>query len=143
MASHKALNSYYMNQAQGNHPAYYIGPSFQKGHGLGGIFSSLFRAAVPIFKTVSPVLKQGAKAVAREAISTGAQIASDALKGDNWKESAAKRTNLASQRLINMGAEKLDAMLRPPPKYINSNRKRTKSIKASRNVKRTRRDIFD
>ena len=41
MASHKALNSYYMKQAQGNHPVYCIGPSFQKGH-VWVVFSQVY-----------------------------------------------------------------------------------------------------
>ena len=146
MAAHKALHNYYAQQAKGGHPAYYIGPSYQRGHGLGGIFSSLFRAAIPIFKSVSPALKQGAKALAREAITTGANIATDALKGEDWKESASKHSKAAAKTLISSGASKLTRMLDDKRNVPNSNtrryNKRRKTIKASKLNKRQR-DIFD
>ena len=139
MDTHNVLQNYYINQARGGTPSYYVGPSHQKGHGLGGIFSSLFRAAMPVFKSVAPVLKRGAKAVAREAITTGAQIASDALAGDDWKESAAKHGNLASQRLLKKGAKNLINMVGPVKKRKAG---KLKSIKGSK-FRKINRDIFD
>jgi hypothetical protein len=84
------VDNYYQNQASG----YYSGPMVQRGHGLGGLFSSLFRTIAPM---IAPVLKSGAKAVAREALRTGTQIASDYISGD--KISAATRTSEAAKRL--------------------------------------------
>ena len=42
--------SYYMNQAGGDLPGF-IGASTQYGNGLGGIFRSLFRMALPLLKS--------------------------------------------------------------------------------------------
>ena len=145
MAAQKALHNYYTQQAKGNTPSYYIGPSFQKGYGLGGIFSRLFRAAIPIFKSTAPALmKSGAKALAREAVTTGANIAVDALKGDDWKEAASKRSKAAAQKLILKGASQINSMFdgkRKAPAQPVQN-KRRKTIKA-RKVRRRQRDIFD
>lgn len=145
MAARRALHNYYTQQARGNHPAYYVGPSFQRGHGLGGIFSSLFRAAIPIFKSAAPSLKSGAKALAREAITTGANVAVDALKGEDWKEAASKRSNTAAQKLITKGATKLSHMLntkRKAPSARSVSSKLRKTIKGGR-MHRRQRDIFD
>lgn len=145
MAAQKALHNYYTQQAKGNSPSYYIGPSFQRGHGLGGIFSSLFRAAIPIFKSAAPALKSGAKALAREAVATGANIAVDALKGEDWKEAATKRSNAAAQKLILKGASKINNMFdgkRKAPSALPVQSKRRKTIKG-RKIHRRQRDIFD
>jgi len=139
MDTHSALNNYYMQQAGGGQPSYYIGPSYQRGHGLGGIFASLFKAAMPVLKSVAPVLKRGAKAVAKEAITTGAQIASDALAGDNWKDSAAKHGTAATKRLVKKGTKNLVGMMSAKP----IKRNRTKAIKGSKYRKIDRGDIFD
>ena len=76
-----ALDHYYKYQSGGGvNTSKDLG--YQRGHGLGGLFGSLFRAAVPVFKgTVAPMLKRGAKAVAREALSTGVGVAGDMLDG--------------------------------------------------------------
>ena len=48
----------------------------QRGYGLGGILSGLFRSALPI-------LTRGAKTIGKQALQTGLQMANDALKGQN------------------------------------------------------------
>lgn len=143
MAAHSTLNDYYMQQARSSLPSYYIGPSHQRGHGLGGIFASLFKAAMPVLKSVAPVLKRGAKAVAREAITTGAQVATDALAGEDWKKSAAKHSNLVARRLVKKGAQNLSSMLNE--RNITTKRKggKAKSIKATKTRKIKSRDVFD
>ena len=65
----------------------------QRGYGLGGIFASLFRGAVPL-------LKQGAKAVGKQMLSTGSQVLGDVIQGENIKESLKKRN---TQGAKNMG----------------------------------------
>lgn len=46
----------------------------QRGYGLGGILSGLFRSALP-------VLTRGAKTIGKQALQTGLQMANDALNG--------------------------------------------------------------
>jgi hypothetical protein len=114
---------------------YFKGPAHQRGHGLGGIFGRLFRAAVPVFKnTVSPLLKRGAKAVAKEALRTGVGVATDLLDGGSARQSVEKRGNLAARRLMRKGAAKMDAMLSEPARYRGPPRKRRKTIKGKRDI---------
>ena len=71
-----------------------------RGHGLGNIFRSLFR----IF---SPIAKRVGKAVGRQALRTGAEIATDVVSGENLKHSFKKRGKAGVQNLINKASSKL------------------------------------
>ena len=62
-----AIEKYYMDQAGGG-GKYYIG-RHQRGHGIGSLFASLFRTALPILKPlVTRGIKVGAKAVGRHVL---------------------------------------------------------------------------
>jgi hypothetical protein len=45
----RAYHEYYLNQAGRGYPVY-VGTRYQRGHGLGSIFGSLFKSAVPLLK---------------------------------------------------------------------------------------------
>jgi hypothetical protein len=45
----KAYHEYYLNQAGRGYPVY-VGTRYQRGHGLGSIFGSLLKSAVPLLK---------------------------------------------------------------------------------------------
>ena len=78
---------YYQQQAGGATPIF-RGVTDQRGHGLGGMFSKLFRFIMPLFKSHAlPVLKSGAQIVGGEAIKAAANIATDAINGKNIKNS--------------------------------------------------------
>ena len=72
----------------------------QKGHGLGALFRSVARSAMPL-------VKRGAKALGNIALNTGANFSSDVLAGKNVKQAAKARAvkgvntakSKASQRL--------------------------------------------
>ena len=131
-----ALDDYYSRQTGGG-DHYFKGTTYQRGHGLGGLFGRLFRAAVPLFKnTVSPLLKRGAKAMAREALKTGVGVANDLLDGGSFQNSLERRGKLAARHLMNRGAAKMDGMLAKPARRKSPARKRRKTIKG-------RRDIYD
>lgn len=74
-----------MRQVQhgGNLPAFH-GARFQRGYGIGSFLKGLFRSAVPL-------IKDGAKAIGKTALSTGLNIASDVMSGRNIKSSARTR----------------------------------------------------
>ena len=93
---------------------------------MGSLFGSLFRVAVPVFKsTVAPALKRGAKALAKEVISKGPQMVTDALSDQGVPPS--KRAKMATSRLINKGAKGLRDMIDNPQPV-----KQRKTIKRSR-----------
>jgi hypothetical protein len=129
-----ALDNYYSQQSGGG-DFYFKGPSYQRGHGLGGLFGKLFRTAIPVFRnTVSPILKRGAKAVAREALNTGVGVASDLLDGGSLQDSVERRGQIAAQRLMQKGAAKMNAMLNQPTRRSTPARKRRKTIKGRRDI---------
>jgi hypothetical protein len=45
----RAYHEYYLNQAGRGYPVY-VGKRYQRGHGLGSIFGSLFKSAFPLLK---------------------------------------------------------------------------------------------
>ncbi|DAC80270.1 TPA_asm: cupiennin [Branchiostoma lancelet adintovirus] len=71
----------------------YRGRSIQRGYGLGGIFRGLFRSAVPL-------LKRGAKAVGKQALRSGIDLAQDVFNGQGVKLAAKRRAGELGQRLM-------------------------------------------
>ena len=78
--SQDLYNDYYVRQS-GSGVGAFTGSRVQRGHGIGSIFGSLFRSAAPL-------LKRGLAYVGRQALKTGAQIASDMVDGKSFGESA-------------------------------------------------------
>ncbi|MCP4125017.1 MAG: hypothetical protein GY751_25015 [Bacteroidetes bacterium] len=62
----------------------YSGLPYQRGTGIGNVFRGLIRYLLPVAKTVG-------KSLGKQALRTGAQIASDIAGGDKLEESVKKR----------------------------------------------------
>lgn len=87
-------DDFYLNQAiQGGHGQAFVGTQFQRGYGLGSIFQSLFRFLVPIGKTIG-------RAVGKEALHAGTNIAADMLDGHTIGEAARKRGHESAKHLV-------------------------------------------
>jgi hypothetical protein len=71
----------------------YVGTRYQRGHGLGSIFGSLFKSAVPL-------LKREAKTLGREALKTGLNLASDVMEGQNVTKAAKSRMKSTELNLL-------------------------------------------
>ena len=69
-----------MRQQRGGNITGYRGARFQRGYGLVGIFKSLARYAIPLFK-------QGAKVVGKRALQAATEVGQDVLQGKNVRES--------------------------------------------------------
>ena len=69
----KVYEDYYLNQCGHKMPVFY-GARMQRGHGLGSIFSGLFRSIFPMLKRVAPV-------IGKKALQTGIDIVSDVAAG--------------------------------------------------------------
>ena len=99
-----------------------------RGHGIGNIFRSLFRF-------FSPIAKKVGKAVGKQALQTGAQIATDIVSGENFKQSLKKRGRAGAENLFNKAASKLrgegigSRKRRREPAAKLSGRRRRKPIK--------------
>ena len=63
------------------------------GAGIGSIFRGIFRALLPIAKSAG-------RTFGKQALRTGAEIASDILAGENVKRAASKRARTAAATLL-------------------------------------------
>jgi hypothetical protein len=68
-----------LRQQRGGNIAGYRGARFQRGYGIGGIFKSLARYAIPLFN-------QGAKVVGKGALQAATEVDQDVLQGKNVRE---------------------------------------------------------
>ena len=71
----------------------FTGTRVQRGHGFGSLFSGLLR-------TVAPLIRRGAVALGKRALTTGAQIAGDVVAGKNVKKAAKRRATAAGRNLM-------------------------------------------
>lgn len=128
-----SFEDYYTHQT-GSGLNYYQGSPFQKGYGFGGLFRSLFRAAVPLFKS-------GAKAVGKQLFHTGVDMLGDMSRGENIKVAAQRRFKEAGKNLTDKAANKMKTMIGSGRK--NKKRKRQqKSISRPKAKKVKAHDIF-
>ena len=88
----KAYHNHYLHQAGRGYPVY-VGTRYQRGHGLGSIFRSLFKSTVPF-------LKRGAKTLGREALKTGLNLASDVMEEQNVTQAAKSILKSTGQSLL-------------------------------------------
>src|SRR5271163_285087 len=79
-ASKLLYTDYYVNQAGNGALRVFQGVRRQRDHGFGSVLSGLFRSAMPMLKRVG-----------KQALTTGAYIASDLLGGKRFGESARTR----------------------------------------------------
>ena len=110
---------YYTRQVGGNLP-FLVGARVQRGHGLGNLLGSLLRSAMPL-------IKRGALALGKRALTTGMRVAGDVATGQNVKQAVTRRAKEA-------GGELLDGLLKskPPP----PGRRRVGAIKRSGKTRR-------
>jgi len=112
---------YYNNQAGfgQSHPGIstFKGPVYQRGNGLGSIFSSLWKAITPLFKSES--VRSALKSAGTAALSTGLNIGNDILQGQNFKQSLKRRSS-------ETGANLLEAAVGDLRNLAGSGRKRRK-----------------
>ena len=115
-------DDYYTRQVGGALP-YFTGAHVQRGHGFGSLFSGLLRS-------VAPLIKRGALALGKRALTTGAQIAGD---GQNIKKATKRRATTAGRALMS------SLLATPPPsgKRIKRTAPSTKRIKRTAARRRT------
>ena len=133
--------SYYLRQAEqrGGSIPYFAGARYQRGHGLGNIFSAL-----------RSVLPSVAKNVGRLAIQTGVNIANDWLAGKKLKDSIGNRAfrgavgvareiiprviEAASQRKLQQ--QPAEAIKKKETEQSGSGKKRKRRQKVNREIKK-------
>ncbi len=88
----RSYESYYGSQVGHGMPVF-LGARVQRGHGLGNLFAGLVRAAMPL-------VKKGVKAIGKQGMKTGIQIAGDVFSGHKPKQAAKRRAKQAGLQLI-------------------------------------------
>ena len=96
----KQLTDHYLRQQHGGNIVGFRGARIQRGYGIGGIFKSLARIAIPLFK-------QGAKAVGKRALQAATEVGQDVLEGKNVIESAKSRGKQAAGDVAKAAANKV------------------------------------
>lgn len=90
-----------MNLLQSGHGGF-VGQRFQRGYGLGSLFSSMLRSILPLARKVG-------KKVAKQALKTGVLVADDIAHGADLDESLKMR---GKSSVAQLAAEALRAMQR-------------------------------
>ena len=124
----------------------------QTGRGIGGIFASIFKSLVPMVKSLgrsvvsSPITKNALKAAKEAGTSAALNLASDAIAGNDMRDSLNRNLKDARQS-IGMSLqqpEKSKSKSAKSTKRGSKGRKRTKVKQLGVTAKRGRyRDIFD
>ena len=129
-------DDYYARQVGGALP-YFTGARVQRGHGFGSLFSGLLRS-------VAPLIKRGALALGKRALTTGAQIAGDV--GQNVKKAAGQNVKKAAKRRATAAGRDLMKSLLATPPPPGKRMKRIKRAAPRRHVtpkkRRPRTDVF-
>jgi hypothetical protein len=84
------------------------GVLYQRGHGFGSFFRGLMRFIRPVLQ--SQAVRSGAKALARQAASTGAQVMADVEEGRNFGESLKHRGTEGGRQMAGAAKRKLESM---------------------------------
>lgn len=131
-SEHKRQYELYYDDQVGGSGDYFKGAPYQKGYGIGGVLAGLFKSALPL-------IKSGAKNLAKTALTTGLGIAADAIGGQNVKMSAVNRLKDAGTSVVSTA---IDTLNRGQPIKRPIQRRRATRRKTLKK-KRTQPDVFD
>lgn len=128
-AADNHYHQHYNQTGAGGGISVFRGGQYQRGYGIGSIFGSLIRSALPL-------VKQGVKALGKSALRTGLRVASDGLRGKNLRQSLKDNARVAGSELIR---DSLDSMMRSRG---NKRRRRApRPVKCRANSKAKRRRL--
>ena len=98
--TYRACTQMYLRQQHCRNITGYRGTRFQRGYGLGGLFRSLARYAIPPFK-------QGAKVVGKRALQAATEVGLDVLEGKKVSRSIKSRRGEAVKDFAEQGERTL------------------------------------
>ena len=131
---------YYSQQGGGSVPIY-AGAKYQQGYGIGSIFGSLLKSALPI-------IKRGAKSLGKTAIKTGLNVVKDGLSGKNIKQSLKTNLKRAGTEILTNSINNIPSMNSMPNRQNKKRKHPSGSISLKTTAKNKRRkksrnsDIF-
>lgn len=114
------------------------GSRIQKGYGVGGFFASLFRRAIPLFKS-------GGKYLAKKAVKTGMNTLHDIASGVEPRVAIKRRIADTSDEMLNDVKRKVRRKMVGGGRKVKRRRKKrvTKGKKKRRSISRKKiKDIF-
>jgi hypothetical protein len=121
----RAFENYYCCQSGDGMPVF-AGARYQRGHGIGSLFSGLFRSIMPLIKKAAPI-------IGRKALEAGANIIGDVGSGRSFKDSAKQHASNAFSESIKSLFPQFDGQT-----GSGQRRKRKRIV----STKRTKKDIF-
>lgn len=95
---------HYEGQVGGGIDRVFVGAPYQRGHGLGSFLSGLFRRALPL-------LTRGARAVGKEALSTGLNILGDVAHNTPFKDAFKNRITESGRNLKRKAEETFENLM--------------------------------
>ena len=113
------------NDQIGNGLPVFVGGGM-KGNGLGNVLSGLFRTAIPL-------LKRGGKALLKEGLRTGLNVANDVIEGQNIKSAIKSRSKNAGKRLLTNAIGEFQTSA-PPGEPAIKRRRQTKRTKQHKDI---------
>jgi hypothetical protein len=100
---------YYNNQAGFGHAhpgiSTYRGPVYQRGNGIGSVFSSLWKAISPLFSSEN--VKTALRSAGTQALKTGLNVGSDVMQGRNIGEALKARAGETGREILGAAADEL------------------------------------
>lgn len=94
-------------RGRGLHNIGFVGSRYQRGAGLGSIFKGLFRAILPIAKQAG---KHALRAVGKEALRTGVNVAGDLAAGRKFGASIKEHGVHGIENLVKKGVRKVEKL---------------------------------
>jgi hypothetical protein len=105
----KLLRDHFLRQQRGGNIAGFRGARMQRGYGIGGIFKSLARYAIPL-------LEQGAKVVGKRALQAAVEVGQDVLQGKNVKSRGKQAVSDVAKKVMTGNGRKKSIKRAAPAK---------------------------
>lgn len=115
---------YYSHQAGSGVGVIYKGTPYQRGHGIGSFLGGLFRSVLPL-------LSSGARAIGKEALSTGVGVLSDMFNAQPIDDSIKTRLKEATTNLKRKVDSKIERINMSGSGYKIKRKRLSPSIPAS------------
>lgn len=112
---------------------YHRGPPWQKGAGIGSLFSGIFRGLMPVAKSAiksigkvakSEAVRSAGRTLKKQATKAAVETALDALEGRAVGTRAKNRLKTATRNILLNAAKQSDASALPPPSLPPSKKKK-------------------
>lgn len=131
---------YFLSQAvqTGHGMNGFQGFQYQRGHGLGSFFGRLFRSILPIARNIG---KSALKTIGKEALSMGASVAGDLVRGREAKDSLAEHGRNAAANVLDKASSALKGVSQTGGRLGKRSYRSRTAVAAKKQPKRKRRKV--